>query len=1356
MRTKIIILSLFFVFTSSWSLFAQPGKDGARTITAANQVLNEYTTLTADAGAGASTLQVASSSLNANGRFAAGLSAGDLILIIQVQGATIVGGSWWYDFGSVSSYNNCGNNELAQVASVPSGTTITLNCPLTRSYTSSGKVQVIRVPRLSGLTVNSGGSITCDAWNGSIGGVVALEVSGVTTINSGGTIHANGKGFRGGLELDGVDNLGATMYASTNNGDGAEKGEGIAGWGAEYDLAGGRYCKNAAANGGGGGNAHNGGGGGGANGSSIYLWNGKGNPDTSTASWKAAWDLESANFHKNQSDGGGRGGYTFSASNLDATLVAPGNTSWGGDYRRNEGGQGGHPLDYNFDRLYLGGGGGAGDQGPDTDWGGEGGNGGGLVYIRTFNVINGAGIISSDGDPGINSQGSAPFNDHAGIDGAGGGGAGGTLFIESAGNIANTITLRVNGGKGGDQNKTRLIEPANGEAEGPGGGGGGGVIRFSYGAPVCLASGGANGTSYAQTTADCGVTEFPPNGATKGGTGTTNLPVSTYTFTVKNDTICSGEIAHLTVTFTGSVPGGTTINWYDAPVGGNLIGTGNTLNLSGVTSTMTVYAGTCPGTYRVAALVVLNPFTYDAGSDLYLCGGQSGTLNATGGNSYSWTPSGFLSNAAIANPLVTAPSTTEFFVTVTDANGCTGVDSVMVYVNAINGQSSPDTAICQGATVHLQASGGTSYHWNTGDTTAMINLTPVTSQYYYVTVTSGTCTDTASTYVTVHPNPVVDLGPDTVLCQGASLNLDAGNVGSTYHWQDNAASQTIPVTTTGTYAVTVTNSGGCAATDNILVSFLTVADPSITPVAPLCSNADPVTLNAAQAGGTWSGSGITGPLTGTFDPATAGTGTFQVIYTITGACGDADTAAVTVNAAPVVMLGTDTNVCVGATLTLDAGNPGSTFDWQDHSSAQQFNVTISGNYSVTVTNANGCSSGDSIQVNVLPLANAAITPVSAVCSNGGTITLNAADPGGVWSGSGIINPSAGLFDPLNAGTGPAQVIYSLAGSCGDSDTISILVNPAPSVVLGQDTTLCEGITLQLDAGNPGSTYVWQDSSSQQLYQVNSAGTYSVAVTSVNGCSEADTIAVNYLLNADATITPVAPVCANAPVVTLTAAQAGGIWAGNGITDSNLGLFDPSVAGAGDVTVSYAISGLCGDTVQIIITVNSTPLLVIESGYEPCTDSSAGWINLTVNNGNQPYQYLWSNGAVTEDLTGLSAGNYMVTVTDNKGCQGISSTTIAEPLVDCFTPHIYIPNVFSPDGDGTNDVFIVRGAGIKIFDLIIYDRWGEKVFASTDAAQGWDGTFRAQDCETGVYYYRLKATLSDGQEIDKGGNITLFR
>src|SRR5688572_2749591 len=197
MKTRLIVVFLI-CSTVINTLYAQRGKHGAKTISTLNNIVNEYTSLTANATAGATSITVASSSMNGNSRFPAALAAGDLIMIIQMQGATISNAADNSAWGAITAMNNVGNYEFREVLSVPNATTINLTCALQNSYTSLGKVQVVRVQRYSRLTVNNGGTMTTSSWNGTSGGIIAVEVMDSTVISAGGSIVATGNGFRGG------------------------------------------------------------------------------------------------------------------------------------------------------------------------------------------------------------------------------------------------------------------------------------------------------------------------------------------------------------------------------------------------------------------------------------------------------------------------------------------------------------------------------------------------------------------------------------------------------------------------------------------------------------------------------------------------------------------------------------------------------------------------------------------------------------------------------------------------------------------------------------------------------------------------------------------------------------------------------------------------------------------------------------------------------------------------------------------------------------------------------------------------------------------------------------------------------
>lgn len=477
------------------------GKDGDQTITAASQIVNRYAVLAAAAKPGDKTITL--STVVGQGVDALmPLAPDDLLLIIQVQGADI-DTSNSAAYGAVIDLLSAGRYEFIGVTSVDqaSGTiSVYSGCGgLKNSYDPSGHVQVIRVPQYKNLTVAAGAGITAPSWNGQTGGIVALQVRDTITVD--GSIDVSGLGFRGGLRnpntMQRTAGIGS-YYRASNAMDGGNRGESIAGYVNEYKASG-PFGRGAAANGGGGGNRIGAGGGGGAGGGDVSKWSGQGEMLMSVTGGTMAWPLDPG-FDSNRTEfpGGGRGGYTYSSAALDPTMIAPGDMTWGDDFRRERGGLGGRPTTNDpTARLFLGGGGGSGDDYLSTS--GAGGSGGGLVFIDARTVV-GSGKITANGQSGqpATSTGS----------GAGGGGGGGTVVIAASGSIDN-IGIFASGGTGGSQ----TAMTAN--AAGPGGGGGGGYVSISQSTTVMpLAAGGTGGT-----TASTDMVKFPRNGASDGGVG---------------------------------------------------------------------------------------------------------------------------------------------------------------------------------------------------------------------------------------------------------------------------------------------------------------------------------------------------------------------------------------------------------------------------------------------------------------------------------------------------------------------------------------------------------------------------------------------------------------------------------------------------------------------------------------------------------------------------------------------------------------------------------------------------------------------------------------------------------------------
>jgi len=618
---------------------------------------------------------------------------GDTVLLIQMKGA-VIDSSNTSAFGTITSYGQAGNYEFNYVKT-RNGNVIEFLNKLTRQYDiPNGKVQLIRVPYYQTLDINS--VITCPAWDGLKGGILVFNVADTLKINN--TIHADGKGFRGGT--DPVSNpvplfcYENQLYYPPNPDLASEKGESI------YNISSLKsFGKGANANGGGGGNSHNSGGGGGSNGNA-----------------------------------GGMGGYNYE--------LTPCNTQVPFDNR----GFGGKGLTYNngTNKIFFGGGGGAGQSNNPEGFQAKGGNGGGIIIIKSRVIVGNNNNISSKGNDGFPCSGLGATGCHEGMGGAG---AGGTILIESNSYIGN-LNINTQGGKGAD-----MIVGGNGRL-GPGGGGGGGVTWLSSattpGAATILNNGGASGvnTNYSNDAW----------GATAGQNGQTlynlNLPFDNTPFKPNIDSVRIKDSLTSCTNFDFKGFGFTNTNpisswqWF--------FGDGQTANTQNTSHTYVM------GTYTVKLIVtdingcrdsitkniVATSLTADAGPDSTICSGQSVLLPATtnGGTQFQWTPAVWLNNNSILNPTANPPDgSTTFYLTAANANGCSQTDSIKIFVRSQNSFSinSPGS-ICRNGSVQLIAQGGDIYSWqpSTGINNPTISnpfVNPSVTTTYTVQITDTVC-----------------------------------------------------------------------------------------------------------------------------------------------------------------------------------------------------------------------------------------------------------------------------------------------------------------------------------------------------------------------------------------------------------------------------------------------------------------------------------------------------------------------------------------------------------------------------------------------------------------------------------------
>ncbi len=465
------------------------------------------------------------------------------------------------------------------------------------------------------------------------------------------------------------------------------------------------------------------------------------------------------------------------------------------------------------------------------------------------------------------------------------------------------------------------------------------------------------------------------------------------------------------------------------------------------------------------------------GADDVLCPDDTLQLDATNtGASYVWND-----GSTLPQLTVTAPGT--YFVTAS-IGSCSTSDTIQVTYE-LPLVLGPDTLLCETESITLSTLLPGSYLWSDGSTTSSVTVSQ--TGIYVLTLTTADCVQRDTVLVNVQSLPVVDFGPDTTLCPGAALVLNAGNPGATYTWQDGSTASQFTVTNPGLYGTTVAF-GRCAATDSIEVYYVPLLTP--LPDSNLCAP-NTMTLTAGISGSyAWS----TGSTAASIVVSQSG----QYILTVsTAACVQHDTISINVQAAPVVDFGGDTVLCPGASLSLDATNAGATYLWQDGSSATGFTVNAPGMYWVNVS-FGSCTESDSIQVLYEPVL--ALGPDTSICE-GSSFTLSSPMPGIAYNWS-----NGSTAASISPSTGGVYALTLTTQFCVQTDSMTLTVLPVPQVDLGPDSLLCEGESITLDAGNPGAAYTWSNGAATQQLLVVSTGNYVVEVNDGN-CTGSDTVLI---------------------------------------------------------------------------------------------------------------------------------------------------------------------------------------------------------------------------------------------------------
>lgn len=756
-------------------------------------------------------------------------------------------------------------------------------------------------------------------------------------------------------------------------------------------------------------------------------------------------------------------------------------------------------------------------------------------------------------------------------------------------------------------------------------------------ATVLTATGGA---TYSWSTGQSGpsITVIPASTTTYSVTATNagctdieNITVTvnsvTANATAAPATICDGASSVLTAT------GGGTYSWSTGQSGAMI-----TVSPTATTTySVTVTNNGCTDVADVT--VTVNSATAQASaSPTGICEGATSVLTATGGGTYSW------STGQIGASITVAPTaTTTYMVTVTN-NGCTDVASVTVNVTTINATATANPGtVCAGQPVQLNATGGGTYLWSTGQPGATINAVIGTTTTFSVTVTNNGCTDVAMVTVNVNSVVATATASPSAICPGLSSTLTATG-GGTYLWSTGQSGPSISVmpATTTTYSVTVTN-GGCTSVANVTVNVSGVLTPAVTASPATVCPGQPTVLTAS-GGDTYSWS--TGQTGATITVSPSMTTTYTVTSTDDGCTGTADITVIVDPSLTATASASPATVCAGQTTSLTATGGGN-YIWSDGQSGSPISVspTATTTYTVTVTN-NGCSGTANVTVNVTPppVAGATANP-AAICA-GQTTSLTATGGGTyLWSNSQI-GPSITVAPTATT----TYTVTVTNNGCTASADVTVTVNPLPTPsAMAAPGTVCAGETASLMATG-GGTYAWSDGQNGSPVSVTPSGTttYTVTVTT-NGCTAT--------ASTNVTVTPLPLATALANPATICAGQTSTLTASGGATYQwSSGQSGASIVVSPSSTTVYTVTVTnngCSETAETTVTVNPLPMpTATASPASVCIGQSA---NLSATGDGT---YSWSDGQSGSPVTVTPATTttYSVTVTNN-GCTGTADVTV---------------------------------------------------------------------------------------------------
>ncbi|MBI2257630.1 MAG: lamin tail domain-containing protein [Flavobacteriia bacterium] len=710
--------------------------------------------------------------------------------------------------------------------------------------------------------------------------------------------------------------------------------------------------------------------------------------------------------------------------------------------------------------------------------------------------------------------------------------------------------------------------------------------------------------------------------------------------------------------------GGVSYTWDNGVIDGvpfNITST-TTFNVTGYG------ANGCSATDDIVVSINSTPPTITASDDITVCSGTSVTLTASGSGTISW--SNGITNSTPFIPL----NTQTYTATVTDLNGCTATEDVLVTVNMLPMiNAGIDENVCLGNQVTLTALTSGTVVWNNGVTDG-VSFSPGSTLTYTATATDlNGCISSDDVVVNVLSLPNIEAGIDTAACQGNGLSLNATST-STISWNNGVIDGVIFVPTNSQYYVaTATDANNCVNKDSLFVTVKSLPNVNAGSDFNVCGSSE-ITLSGNGAlTYTWDNGVLDGvPFTIT------NTSTFMVTGLGVNGCTNYDEITVTVNSIPSINAGNDVSICLGESTSLSASGTG-TITWDNAiQDGVSFTPSVTQTYTATITDINGCSSSDEVivTVNSLPFVNAGSD--LSICL-GESTSLSA-------SGTGTITWDNGIQDGVSFTPSVTQTYTATItdiNGCSSSDEVLITVNDLPQITLiSQNPSACGFNNGMITVNGTGSVSLHYSGAAFGTQTGNlplnisdlGSGVYMIHVFDQNGCMSS--IETTTLTEPGA---PAAPIISSSNGTelcpgssTILSSNVGGniIWS-NGETGTSINV---NSNGFGSYYATLTENGCSSSSNTIEITQLSAPMITLNAQNSP---SSCGGSDATIEiiGSSGMGNLSWSgssngvlnNVSLPQTISNLSAGSYAVVFE-----QACISNTISVSISDPGAPSM--PNI----------------------------------------------------------------------------------